>query len=763
MPNQVGTGQVIRFATFEVDLQAQELRKGGVKLKLTGQPFQVLSILLDRPGEVITREDLQKRLWPDTFVDVDHNLNSAINKIREALGDSSENPRFVETLPRRGFRFIASITVNGTAAASVSHATEDRSTTPSQSTARKRALYAVALLGAVILSAVGSWIYKRRETPAAPPQRTLTRITFDEGLQNEPTWSPDGRYIAYSSDRGGKFDIWVQQVSGGDPIQITKGPGHHWQPDWSPDGNYIAYRSEEGDGGIYVIPALGGAGLERKIAPFGYYPQWSPNSLQVLFQTHFTAPGAWNRFYIAQLDGSAPREVLAEFIAQNKLPVASAAWHPDGKRVTVWVGDYSPSPTFWTVPIAGGPGIKLEIAPAVQRKLAEVTGNGESGEQLGDYSFAWSPSGDAVYFERGFRGARNIWKMTVDPETQRATGIDRLTTGQGPDAGLAVSNNGRRLAFTAKSQRIRTWLFPFDATTGGIKGNGDAITSPGRMSVDPNLSRDGLKVAYVVPHGESLGVAYVGVRSEVWVKSLVDGREAPLIADDYSRWVGRWSPDGLGLVYTRRKLTTNDSQLMVWSSQSHEEEPLTTEGSTVGSVEDWSSDGKWLLTSSHEGIWLVPLAAAPHAETAAQRIISDPAYQLYQPHFSPNGQWILFEAVSNSPQPESTLYVVPASGGAWIRITDRKQWDDKPCWSPDGRTVYFVSGRGGFFNVWGIHFDPPAGKTVGQAFQVSRFENPRLMVPRWIPPVGLSLTQDKLVLTIEEESGSIWLLDNVDR
>ena len=119
MPDQVGTSQVIRFATFEVDLQAGELRKGGLRLKLSGQPFQVLAILLEQPGVVVTREELQKRLWPDTFVDVDHNLNTAINKIREALGDSAENPRFVETLPRRGYRFIAPITVNGTAAAGV--------------------------------------------------------------------------------------------------------------------------------------------------------------------------------------------------------------------------------------------------------------------------------------------------------------------------------------------------------------------------------------------------------------------------------------------------------------------------------------------------------------------------------------------------------------------------------------------------------------------------------------------------------------------
>src|SRR5437867_8542065 len=101
--------RLIRFGIFEVDLQSGELRKAGVKLKLTGQPIQVLAILLEHPGEIVAREQLQKRLWPDTFVDVDHNLNTAINKIREVLGDSAESPRFVETLPRRGYRFIGEL------------------------------------------------------------------------------------------------------------------------------------------------------------------------------------------------------------------------------------------------------------------------------------------------------------------------------------------------------------------------------------------------------------------------------------------------------------------------------------------------------------------------------------------------------------------------------------------------------------------------------------------------------------------------------
>ena len=99
----------VRFGLFEADLHTGELWRSGRRLKLTGQPFSVLAMLLERPGEVISREEVQRRLWPDTFVDVDHNLNTAINKIRQVLSDSAERPRFVETLSRRGYRFIAPV------------------------------------------------------------------------------------------------------------------------------------------------------------------------------------------------------------------------------------------------------------------------------------------------------------------------------------------------------------------------------------------------------------------------------------------------------------------------------------------------------------------------------------------------------------------------------------------------------------------------------------------------------------------------------
>ncbi len=110
MPPPQDNAKVARFGTFELDLSAGELRKNGVKLRLQEQPFQLLVLLLQRPGEVVTREELRQKLWPsDTFVDFDHSLNTAVNKVREALGDSASGPRYVETLARRGYRFIAPV------------------------------------------------------------------------------------------------------------------------------------------------------------------------------------------------------------------------------------------------------------------------------------------------------------------------------------------------------------------------------------------------------------------------------------------------------------------------------------------------------------------------------------------------------------------------------------------------------------------------------------------------------------------------------
>jgi hypothetical protein len=130
---------------------------------------------------------------------------------------------------------------------------------------------------------------------------------------------------------------------------------------------------------------------------------------------------------------------------------------------------------------------------------------------------------------------------------------------------------------------------------------------------------------------------------------------------------------------------------------------------------------------------------------------------------SADGRWILFEAVGRQPpQWQSAIFVVAAAGGPWIRVTDGKQWDDKPRWSPDGKTIYYLSNRKGYFNVWGMHFDSSSGQPQGEPFPVTSFESPALMIPRHIPSVEISLTQDRLVVPLAQVTGNIWVLDNID-
>jgi Tol biopolymer transport system component/DNA-binding winged helix-turn-helix (wHTH) protein len=761
MPETLRPLSVIHFGPFAADLQSQELRKHGVRLRLPGQSFQILRMLLERNGELVTRDELRLALWPEnTYVDFDHGVNAAVNRLRETLGDSADTPHLIETVPRRGYRFIGPLH-NGTPVSSpkTGDAPKPSAEPPkggSSRSTRQPLAWVYGLGFAIAIGALLTVAVVRQKRNATPPtsQRALTRLTFDDGLQIGATWSPDGRFIAYSSDRGGKFDIWVQQVSGGDPVQITKGPAHNWQPDWSPDGKFIAYRSEDGDGGLYVVPALGGAGLARRIASFGYYPRWSPDSSRILFQSTGFALGC--EFFVVALDGNPPHAVQPDLTDQNW--AMSAAWHPDGKRISIWVWEMKPSPMpiFWTAPVEGGAAVKTDISPKILKEAEDLAGNGVSSWADSDFKFSWARSGAAIYFERTFRGARNIWRIRVNPQTLKALAIERLTTGPELDADFSPSPDGSKMAFTSESRRVQAWMFPFDANHGRMTGSGKAVTSAGMEAWESNISRDGRRLAFL---GKRSG------RWELWEKSLVDGQEIPVVPNDsYVRNEPQWSPDGTRLAYVRIRTSTRNVQAAIWS-RSHGEEPITTPSQLGMFVFDWSADGQWLLASreneksGQSEIWVLP--ASSEAKAKARRLIAcDPNTNLWQSRFSPDGRWIVFEAEGHS---QSAIYVTPAPGGApWTRITEGKHWNDKPRWSPDGRIIYFVSERRGFFNVWGIHFDPVHGKAVGEPFPLTAFDNPRLMVADVMPTVGLSLTQDQLIVTLAQVSGSIWVLDNVE-
>jgi Tol biopolymer transport system component len=359
---------------------------------------------------------------------------------------------------------------------------------------------------------------------------------------------------------------------------------------------------------------------------------------------------------------------------------------------------------------------------------------------------------------------RNVWKVEIEPQSLRWTaGPERLTTGAGQEVNLAVSPDGRKLAVAVLAANTRLWSLPFDAAAGKVNGRGQPITEADVNAHFPDLSLMGERLVF---RAQRAG------KEELREKSLKDGRETVLVSDDFSRRRMSWSRDGLRLAYLRlrplnperTRIERSFVMLLVGSS---DEQTLASSDTTSDTPYDWSADGKWVMASTdrqspgRRGIGLFPIAAAPHAETHLRVLTSHPEQNLYQARFSPDDRWVSFIAAKAVEAGISTIHVIPAAGGPWKQITEGKYFDDKPRWSPDGRKIYFVSNRTGFFNVWGIGFDPASGEAIGQPFRVTAFESPRQMIPTDVRVMEMALSANRLILPIMEVSGRIWILENL--
>ena len=769
------------FGPFRVDTVKCALLRDGRTLPLSAKAFEVLLVLLQHPGQVLEKDELLKEIWCDTLVE-ENNLARQISALRKTLDEHPNEHQYILTVPGRGYRFVASVEqldrerelpslealdrLKGNAAVVETQAYVDQSAAvlhhagPTSRSEVKRfglglrvgsTILGVLLLATVVVTAL---IRQTRPANGPLPQPRLWQLTFDSGLEDEPTWSPDGNLLAYSSDRSGNFDIWVRPVGEGNPVQVTTSPAHDWQPDWAPEGNRLVFRSERDGGGLFVVPVLGGT--ERRISSFGYRPRWSPDGTHILFYSSILENVVETpKVYVVGLDGNPPREVLGEFLTEfDSLRVA---WHPDG-RISLWGNHRKQGWSFWTLSMTGVVPIKSEFDTKVKAQLKE------SGVSFTD--FQWSSDGRALYFDGVSQSVKNLWRVGIDPNSVRwIAGPDRLTTGTGLDTDMALSRDGRKLAFTSRSQRTRLWSLPFDAVTGRVKGEGQPITATGRDALFPDLSVDGTKLVYVALHAG---------RGELWAKRLKDhGGETLLITpDDSSSILPRWSRDGSRLAYRRLLPATQERSevertIMLVSTDGRDEQMLTSLGKTVDMPWDWSADGKWILGGSERespgrhALYLFPIAAAPHAEEQMRVVTSHPEDNLWQARFSPDNRWISFCAAKAIEAGVSTIYVVPASGGEWTLITEGKYFDDKPRWSPDGKTLYFVSNRTGFFNVWGIRFDSANGRPTGEPFRVTDFESPAQKIVSDPKTLEIAISADRLVLPIMEDSGDIWILENV--
>jgi DNA-binding winged helix-turn-helix (wHTH) protein len=240
----------MRFGVFEVDLQSRELRKRGIRLKVHDQTFQLLGALLERPGEIITREELRQKLWPgDTFVDFDHGINTAVKKLRGALGDSSDNPIFVETISRHGYRFLPPVDGVATEASAGMDAPAaeielgDETVPLSRKRERLAWLTVLLLIGFIAIYAV---LYLR---PAPESRVVQFEVTLGENPSSpppSPSISPDGQYLAIQTKEGdGPFKIWLHSISSLTSGALAETEGG-FAPFWSPDSRYIAFSTPWG-------------------------------------------------------------------------------------------------------------------------------------------------------------------------------------------------------------------------------------------------------------------------------------------------------------------------------------------------------------------------------------------------------------------------------------------------------------------------------------------------------------------------------------
>src|ERR1017187_3233656 len=221
--------RTVRFGVFEADLDGGELRREGTLVKLQGQPFRLLALLLEHPGAIVTREELRAALWPDgSFVDFEYGVNTAIKKLRYALGDSGDNPRFIQTLPRKGYRFIAPVSPDGPLQPPVDvpcvGASPKRRWTWIIAAALRRGVrlwWWLAAAAACMVSLTVGWRLHEPLSALAPWK--LSQLTNDAGLSSAPAMSHDGKLLSYSSDRGleGGQDVYIRQIAGGQPIRRT--------------------------------------------------------------------------------------------------------------------------------------------------------------------------------------------------------------------------------------------------------------------------------------------------------------------------------------------------------------------------------------------------------------------------------------------------------------------------------------------------------------------------------------------------------------
>ena len=551
-----------KFAEFELDYVRFQLRRDGRVVKLERIPMELLILLAEKDGNVVTRPEIVDRLWgKDVFVDTEHGINTAISKIRRVLRDDPERPRFVHTVSGKGYRFVAPTTEvkphNGNGSRNLDSSVVDA---PSRSETRPwLKIMAWTVAGVICMLASFAYLQQRRphfESVSVTP----APFTALPGLEVVPTFSPDGSQIAFAwsgdpaSNSG--FDLYAKAIGSENLIQLTHHPSDWISPAWSPDGARIAFHRVSGpDTGIYEVPALGGA--ERRLRSTRASDRaseisWSPDSKWIAFADS-PAPGGHYTLSLLSTETLQSKPIHHTETCQEEV---SPAFSRDGKRLA-----------FVCHMEFGGFGLYTVTLP-----------DGDP-QRLGQYAgwpdgIAWTADSNRLVGSRHVEGTDNneLYEVTVSDGQLRAFQFGE--SGEHP----TISAKGDKLAYEVlRSRGINIWrrdlLHP---RTEAVK-----VIASTRESVLPQYSPDGKYIAFASKRSGN---------NEIWMSSA-DGTGLVQVSKLHNPQTGtpHWSPDSKKIVFDSR----HDGHQGVYVVDIAERVPRKLATNLAdASQPSWSRDGK---------------------------------------------------------------------------------------------------------------------------------------------------------------------------
>jgi Tol biopolymer transport system component/DNA-binding winged helix-turn-helix (wHTH) protein len=734
-----------RWDDLVLDLDAYRLERHGVPLPLEPKAFDLLALMVQRPQHLFTKQEILEKLWPDAAV-TDHALTRVVAQLRRALGDDARESRYIETVPGRGYRWIAPAVLDSDTPPGVQPpAPSAARPIPVDRRARAHAVLALAAAGATLSLAIGVGILR---SPVATPGtggRLVSaggaavedhprgevawpvQVTTHVGLDMHPAFSPLDDALAYTSDRTGAFELYVRALasSAGD-VRLTTDHGDNVQPAWSPDGRLLAYHSSR-HGGIWIIPARGG--VARQLVATGSNPAWSPDGRSIAFQSDEqpeVTPGAYgaqqgSTIWTVDADGRERRELTRR--GQPAGGHAAPAWSPDGRHVAFAVFEGGGDNGIWILP----------LDTPVPRRL--VHGGGFS-------EIAFAPDGSALYASGG---EAFVARLPFDAAAGTLRGPrSSIPVGGVPGVrGLAVSADSRRLAFAGPGLTSQIWAQPVlpDGSPAGLARPLTVDTS--RRNSLPTVSPDGTKVAYVSVRA--------GLPSNVWVMD-VDGRNSlPLTTDENAEGVPGWFPDSRRVAYLSRYGDDATAALWVVDIATRQAGALLAlsdpsvpdvAGKVLAELDLAASMTRAafsLLSPAGRAIWVTPL------DRFAPRTITDPAYSVGYPAWSPDERRLAVEIKDGS---SVHAGVVDLETGSMRRLTSERGQTWVRSWSPDGRKIAAAVLREGRWDLRWIDAD------TGRQGSIAPPHPPNVYVryPDWSP------RGDLVVFERGELRGNIWTL-----